>query len=38
MKVKKREDQLTLKSIWLRRKENLKWKLNNQKLFYRDVT
>ncbi len=32
MRAKKREDQLTLKSIWLRRKENLKQKLNNQKI------
>jgi len=32
MKAKKREDRLTLKSIWLRRKENLKQKLNNKKI------
>jgi len=32
MRTKKIEDRLTLKSIWLRRRENLKQKLNNQKI------
>jgi len=33
MKTKLREDKLTLKNIWLRRRYELKRKLNHQKIF-----